>query len=506
MDDPLAVFYYIGTYCDTTLGRLLMRKALCSGFSVHLIADESWKTAASNFRDKDMDCKAHGLDLFTYINIGQIPLDLSDPDKHNLLDPDKGFLQATEQTFHAPQLLSSFGKAREAFGNILKESEGRKIVFVSHYGLEPSGVPRAAGRAGVPSFIACYAPCRPSRNYPYPFSSLYFKGYPKTFYPGKNQEKIAENIANWNTQQDRLQSSIKWVMRGSKCPQTGSGCYIPVAAKEHWKTPQTLSFFPQWLLPRTSGESKRLGFIVPPDLATISRRTDIFVTLGSFTTSVPLNFLKTLLECVIDNSTSQTIVWQASKGAGIETILKVAEAIYGKGITQAEPRSSKSGIDIIRANSKKGKSFQLNVVSYVDHAEQCKKSQVVIFTGTYCLQAICWATATPMIMVPVLTEQGFWASAYQRLTRVAPISIHSSEEEVRKMYSAALSAIPRAKRTLNSASKHMKRKSALDLFGIELKKAVADTRYIKYQRSPSIGGAVLPVAGLATALLVRNRI
>lgn len=43
---------------------------------------------------------------------------------------------------------------------------------------------------------------------------------------------------------------------------------------------------------------------------------------------------------------------------------------------------------------------------------------LVCFTGSVCLQNVCWANRCPMLYVPVLPEQFLWAKLYRRHTRV----------------------------------------------------------------------------------------
>lgn len=44
------------------------------------------------------------------------------------------------------------------------------------------------------------------------------------------------------------------------------------------------------------------------------------------------------------------------------------------------------------------------------------RSSLVVFTGSMCLQTVCLRNRTPMVFVPTLTEQYFWAKNYERFT------------------------------------------------------------------------------------------
>jgi hypothetical protein len=57
----------------------------------------------------------------------------------------------------------------------------------------------------------------------------------------------------------------------------------------------------------------------------------------------------------------------------------------------------------------------------------------VIFTGSMCLQLECIKTGTPMLFVPYLTEQYFWAKNYKAthnreyLDPLAPLKEHGTK-------------------------------------------------------------------------------
>ncbi len=49
------------------------------------------------------------------------------------------------------------------------------------------------------------------------------------------------------------------------------------------------------------------------------------------------------------------------------------------------------------------------VDEYIPYSKLVPRCSLVVFTGSLCLQAACARSATPMLLVPLLTEQRFWA-------------------------------------------------------------------------------------------------
>lgn len=69
-----------------------------------------------------------------------------------------------------------------------------------------------------------------------------------------------------------------------------------------------------------------------------------------------------------------------------------------------------------------------HITSYKGHIPYetiLQKTQLVIFTGSVCLQNLCLYYRTPMLFVPILTEQYFWAKNYAHFTRIALYSLTS---------------------------------------------------------------------------------
>ena len=58
----------------------------------------------------------------------------------------------------------------------------------------------------------------------------------------------------------------------------------------------------------------------------------------------------------------------------------------------------------------------LPVRGFVDYNWIVPKVGLVVFTGSVCLQYVCICNETPMVMVPQLPEQYFWARNYKKLT------------------------------------------------------------------------------------------
>jgi hypothetical protein len=55
---------------------------------------------------------------------------------------------------------------------------------------------------------------------------------------------------------------------------------------------------------------------------------------------------------------------------------------------------------------------------YLDYTTTCMQCDLVIFTGSICLQNICASHGVPMLFVPFLPEQYFWAKNYIDLAQV----------------------------------------------------------------------------------------
>lgn len=69
---------------------------------------------------------------------------------------------------------------------------------------------------------------------------------------------------------------------------------------------------------------------------------------------------------------------------------------------------------------------------------------MVVFTGSTCLQNLCVTQSVPMIMVPFITEQYFWAKNYQHFTGMPYVDIRagkSSRQEIDDDISACFRAL-----------------------------------------------------------------
>lgn len=56
------------------------------------------------------------------------------------------------------------------------------------------------------------------------------------------------------------------------------------------------------------------------------------------------------------------------------------------------------------------------------------KSKLVVFTGSVCLQTLCFYHQTPMLFVPLLAEQFFWSKNYRYFTDVKYIDYTKGEK------------------------------------------------------------------------------
>jgi hypothetical protein len=57
-----------------------------------------------------------------------------------------------------------------------------------------------------------------------------------------------------------------------------------------------------------------------------------------------------------------------------------------------------------------------NVNGFIQYESIVSKSDLIIFTGSYCLQNICYYYCKPLLFVPLLSEQFFWAKNYSLKT------------------------------------------------------------------------------------------
>lgn len=59
----------------------------------------------------------------------------------------------------------------------------------------------------------------------------------------------------------------------------------------------------------------------------------------------------------------------------------------------------------------------LSINGFIQYEYIVPKSSLIIFTGSACLQNICLYNCVPMLFVPLLTEQFFWARNYKHFTK-----------------------------------------------------------------------------------------
>jgi hypothetical protein len=73
---------------------------------------------------------------------------------------------------------------------------------------------------------------------------------------------------------------------------------------------------------------------------------------------------------------------------------------------------------IIFHNGNYNNEYITSYSGYIPYHKIVKKSILVVFTGSICLQNICLYHKVPMLFVPILTEQYFWAKNYKYFTGI----------------------------------------------------------------------------------------
>lgn len=81
---------------------------------------------------------------------------------------------------------------------------------------------------------------------------------------------------------------------------------------------------------------------------------------------------------------------------------------------------------------------------FVPYEDLLPEVALVAFTGSLCLQMSCYRYAVPMLYVPVLTEQYFWAKNYQHFTRVKYVDVEGGGSPEAAVASAVGSAARQA--------------------------------------------------------------
>jgi hypothetical protein len=91
----------------------------------------------------------------------------------------------------------------------------------------------------------------------------------------------------------------------------------------------------------------------------------------------------------------------------------------GKLLDQLEDYCIKNqDIHVILHNGEYNSKYVTSYKGYIPYHEMVKKSILVIFTGSICLQNICLYHKTPMLYCPILTEQYLWAKNYKYFTKI----------------------------------------------------------------------------------------
>lgn len=86
---------------------------------------------------------------------------------------------------------------------------------------------------------------------------------------------------------------------------------------------------------------------------------------------------------------------------------------------------------------------------------------MVVFTGSLCLQLTCLKYGTSMLFVPALTEQFFWAKSYEYYTKVPYIDIFDSSDDIMTQISHSLFALnsPEVRKFLKKVQNSMKKRA-----------------------------------------------
>lgn len=93
---------------------------------------------------------------------------------------------------------------------------------------------------------------------------------------------------------------------------------------------------------------------------------------------------------------------------------------------------SHAGYKVIFHNGTYTSKRVVSVKGYVPYEIIVPRSKLVVFTGSACLQNICMYHGVPMLFVPQLNEQFFWARLYKRNTGVEYINIRKSVPDVER--------------------------------------------------------------------------
>jgi hypothetical protein len=146
------------------------------------------------------------------------------------------------------------------------------------------------------------------------------------------------------------------------------------------------------------GESKKMR--VPRAIRSQLRRGDaniIFVSFGSYTNSALLQrYLHLLIE-------------------------------FLEAYCEAHP-----GYKVIFHNGAHNTKHIISVRGYVPYEVMVPRCSLVVLTGSACLQNTCMYHGVPMLFVPQLNEQFFWARLYKRNTGVDFINIRTSLRDVQQ--------------------------------------------------------------------------
>jgi len=129
-----------------------------------------------------------------------------------------------------------------------------------------------------------------------------------------------------------------------------------------------------------------------------------------------------------------------------------------------------NGVSVIFHNGNYNSKHVKSVKGFIPYHEIVPKCRLVIFTGSACLQNICLFYAKPMLFVPILVEQFFWAKNYAHMTGVDYID---STKNVLDKIKQACEITPKCKRYLKKVSDSMKTYNSSDRISSLISRAIS---------------------------------
>lgn len=218
----------------------------------------------------------------------------------------------------------------------------------------------------IPIYIIYYAPGYPNRDIPWVFDSV----LKDPEYPIYVRSKENEN------------STLKYFRRASMF----TGKSFKSALAMYQKATHITAWDPN-ILPTPKSflnlKMTNIGALIPKLSKQKAVRSCIFITFGTYS-NLYTDFIKKLLPLLL--------------AAYPKTKIQIHN-----GPTYKHPRVK-------------------NTRGYVPYDSIVPTSKLVIFTGSVCLQNICLYYETPMLFVPILTEQYYWAKNYQYETHIPYIT------------------------------------------------------------------------------------